>query len=164
MKTMLAPESQTPSLSSKSHAEVGSLSDRVDAIQDEIACLAYQLFEVRGREHGHDLEDWLRAESEILLPISVEVYEFEDELIARAQLPFFTADDIEVRVEPRRVIISDHGLERIQNGDEAKPPRSLCHTLAIPDRVDWTKAVSIFDDGVLQISLPKIPAIDGGTV
>ena len=26
---------------------------------------AYQLFEARGREPGHDVEDWLRAEAEI---------------------------------------------------------------------------------------------------
>jgi hypothetical protein len=26
---------------------------------------AYQLFEMRGRESGHELEDWLRAENEI---------------------------------------------------------------------------------------------------
>ena len=27
---------------------------------------AYELFEARGREHGHDREDWLQAEAEIL--------------------------------------------------------------------------------------------------
>ena len=27
---------------------------------------AYQLFELRGCEHGHDMEDWLQAETEIL--------------------------------------------------------------------------------------------------
>jgi len=27
---------------------------------------AYQLYEERGCEHGHDLEDWYRAEAEIL--------------------------------------------------------------------------------------------------
>jgi hypothetical protein len=26
---------------------------------------AYQLFELRGRQPGHDLDDWLRAEGEI---------------------------------------------------------------------------------------------------
>lgn len=27
---------------------------------------AYELFAARGFEHGHDLEDWLRAEQELL--------------------------------------------------------------------------------------------------
>jgi hypothetical protein len=30
-----------------------------------IACRAYELFTARGGEHGHDLEDWLRAEREL---------------------------------------------------------------------------------------------------
>lgn len=33
---------------------------------DDIARRAYALFEERGREHGHHIEDWLRAERELL--------------------------------------------------------------------------------------------------
>lgn len=33
---------------------------------DEIARRAYQLFEERGREPGHEWEDWFRAERELL--------------------------------------------------------------------------------------------------
>ena len=31
----------------------------------EIAARAYQLYEARGREHGHDLADWFNAEAEL---------------------------------------------------------------------------------------------------
>ena len=34
-------------------------------IEADIRKRAYELFESRGREEGHDLEDWLRAEEEI---------------------------------------------------------------------------------------------------
>ena len=33
---------------------------------DEIAQRAYQIFLARGGEPGHDLDDWLQAESELL--------------------------------------------------------------------------------------------------
>ena len=33
---------------------------------DAIARRAYELFEKRGREMGHDLDDWLRAEHELM--------------------------------------------------------------------------------------------------
>jgi hypothetical protein len=33
---------------------------------DEIAERAYQIFVARGGEPGHDLDDWLEAESELL--------------------------------------------------------------------------------------------------
>ncbi|HVZ16682.1 MAG TPA: DUF2934 domain-containing protein [Terriglobales bacterium] len=33
--------------------------------EEAIRIRAYQLFEQRGRTHGHDVEDWFRAEAEI---------------------------------------------------------------------------------------------------
>jgi hypothetical protein len=35
-------------------------------IQERIRARAYQLFQERGGEPGHDVEDWLQAEAEIL--------------------------------------------------------------------------------------------------
>ena len=34
-------------------------------LEEEIRRRAYELYEERGREHGHDLDDWVRAEAEI---------------------------------------------------------------------------------------------------
>ena len=34
-------------------------------LEEEIRRRAYELYEKRGREDGHDLDDWLRAEAEI---------------------------------------------------------------------------------------------------
>jgi DUF2934 family protein len=34
-------------------------------IEEEIRKRAYELFEARGREEGHDLDDWFRAEKEL---------------------------------------------------------------------------------------------------
>jgi hypothetical protein len=35
-------------------------------IQQAIAKKAYELYEKRGQQHGHDLEDWLEAEQWVL--------------------------------------------------------------------------------------------------
>jgi hypothetical protein len=35
-------------------------------VSEQIARRAYELYEARGREDGHDLDDWLRAEAEIM--------------------------------------------------------------------------------------------------
>jgi Protein of unknown function (DUF2934) len=42
-------------------ADIGS-QELTEAI---VRIRAYQLFEQRGYEHGHDIEDWLRAEAEV---------------------------------------------------------------------------------------------------
>jgi DUF2934 family protein len=33
--------------------------------QEQISRRAYELYERRGREHGHEVEDWLQAEAEL---------------------------------------------------------------------------------------------------
>ena len=33
-------------------------------LEEDIRMRAYELFEARGREEGHELDDWLRAEAE----------------------------------------------------------------------------------------------------
>jgi hypothetical protein len=36
-----------------------------EAHAEQIRCRAYELYEERGREDGHEVEDWLRAEAEV---------------------------------------------------------------------------------------------------
>ena len=37
---------------------------------------AFELYEQRGREHGHDLEDWLQAEAEVVAASYSQAYRF----------------------------------------------------------------------------------------
>lgn len=41
--------------------------------RQQIEVRAYELFELRGREGGHDLDDWLQAESEITMPARSQI-------------------------------------------------------------------------------------------
>ena len=41
----------------------GKLNGTGDAMHHRIAETAYELYEQRGRADGHDLEDWLKAET-----------------------------------------------------------------------------------------------------
>ena len=49
-------------LTKKPPATVGN---EPQELEHQIRLRAYQLYQARGREDGHDLEDWLRAEEEI---------------------------------------------------------------------------------------------------
>ena len=40
--------------------------DHLSPTHDEIARLAFSLYESRGRQDGHHIEDWLRAEQELV--------------------------------------------------------------------------------------------------
>lgn len=39
----------------------------------DIARRAYELYEQRGRDHGHDLDDWLQAERDLRSAVSVTI-------------------------------------------------------------------------------------------
>jgi hypothetical protein len=49
----------------KRSARAGTIPDPTQ-LEKQIRLRAYALYESRGREDGHDLDDWLQAEAEIL--------------------------------------------------------------------------------------------------
>ena len=51
---------------SREHGTGKEISRRPSPTHDEIAQLAFSLYESRGREEGHHLGDWLRAEQELV--------------------------------------------------------------------------------------------------
>src|SRR3974377_2402989 len=40
-----------------------------EALREAALCRAYELYELRGKENRHELEDWLQAESELVWPV-----------------------------------------------------------------------------------------------
>jgi HSP20 family protein len=125
-----------------------------------LARRAYELFEGRGRQHGYHLEDWLHAESEFLNPVRVEIDEADNELILRADVPGFREEDIEVRVEPHRVIISGK-REQIREEEKRKTVYSerrsdeAFRVVDLSEEVDPDKVKATLQDGTLEITLPK---------
>ena len=45
------------------------LLEQFDKVYDSIARRAYELFKRNGQTAGHELDDWIRAEAELLHPI-----------------------------------------------------------------------------------------------
>ncbi|HJQ26529.1 MAG TPA: Hsp20 family protein [Blastocatellia bacterium] len=134
--------------------------DRLTRLQEAIACRAYELFESRRREHGQDCADWLRAESELLQPLPIQVREQEDRLAVEAQMPGFSAEQIEVSAEPRRLIISGRSSLTDQEKAENTFSREVLakeafRLLDLPVEVDAGKVEATFSDGVLNVTLPK---------
>lgn len=54
-----------PSPKQSSSKTVNPTSEPTTKLQGQIRGLAYELYEQRGREDGHDLDDWLNAEAEL---------------------------------------------------------------------------------------------------
>jgi HSP20 family molecular chaperone IbpA len=80
--------------------------DRVRELSNAIARRAFELFDGRRRADGHDPGDWFRAESEFLHPLHLDLAESGDAFTVRAEVPGFSAKELEVGVEPHRFTIS----------------------------------------------------------
>ena len=53
---------------SKEMSKIHSKNQRIEAlpsVEEKIRSRAYEIYEARGREDGHDLDDWVRAETEV---------------------------------------------------------------------------------------------------
>src|SRR5581483_5063732 len=70
-----------------------------------IAYRAYELFEARGGDHGHDLEDWFRAEKELVKPGNIQTMDSGGQIKVHASVPGFTGDEIQIGIAPTRLII-----------------------------------------------------------
>jgi hypothetical protein len=58
-------ESPTPRKPIKKTAKKVTTQPRRPNLEEEIRRRAYKLYDARGREDGHDFDDWLRAEAEV---------------------------------------------------------------------------------------------------
>ncbi len=133
------------------------LGDLASKIQDTIAHRAYELFEARGYQHGHDMEDWFRAESELLHPVKVNSWESDREVVITAEVPGFAGEEVEIGVKPRQVTIWGKPIPKPGPTDAypRRAPVALYHALDLPAEIDPSEASAKLADGLLTLQLPK---------
>jgi HSP20 family molecular chaperone IbpA len=138
------------------------------SVQLAIARRAYELFEARGCEHGHDWEDWFRAESELLCPVSYVTSENAGSLSVRANVVGFQDTELKMGVEPNRLIIfgQKHASASTTAVDDAATavdirPEQILRMIDLPFEIDPTGAVIEFKAGVLSFELPRAAKATG---
>ena len=125
-----------------------------------VARRAYEYFEARGREFGHDLEDWFRAESELMRRVPVEIKEAESQITVRAEVPGFAANEIKISVEPQRLVISGKSEKTTEEKKEQTllsefRSNQFCRELRLPAEVEPDKTTAVLKDGVLELVFAK---------
>ncbi|HEY7304893.1 MAG TPA: DUF2934 domain-containing protein [Bryobacteraceae bacterium] len=72
------------------------LTEQFNDLTERVRDRAYELFEKRRGKHGTDLEDWLRAEAELLFPAKFEVIHEVGSYHVSMSLPGFAAQDLKI--------------------------------------------------------------------
>ena len=138
----------------------GGVFERMQQAHDEIARRAFEIFDNNGRWLGHDLEDWFRAESELLHPVHLEMTDSDDNLTVRAEVPGFSIKELEINVEPKRLTITGkhEAQEESKKGKTIYSERcakEILRVVDLPSEVDSSKVSAMLKDGILKIELPK---------
>jgi HSP20 family protein len=150
------PETPTPSLRLRKPED---LRREIQDVQLAIAHRAYELFETRGREHGHDWEDWFRAESELVRPVSISMQESADRISVRANVLGFNENELRVSVEPHLITILGKKEMSATGTVGAKPidwvPDQVLQFIDLATEVVPENAVVELQAGQLKIELHK---------
>jgi HSP20 family molecular chaperone IbpA len=126
-----------------------------------IAQRAFEIFESRGRAHGNDRADWFLAESKLLTPVKFHLSESGEKLTVRAEVPGFHRQEIKVSLESCRLSISGKTEPR-ESPESEKHPHShrhaemMYHLIDLPCEVDPSRAKATFNDGRLDVVMPKV--------
>ena len=102
---------------------------------------------------------WPARDLEISAP-AVDLYEENDEIVAKADLPGMGKGDIEVNIDDHQLTIKGEKKkeEEVQEKDYYRSERfygSFARVLDLPSEVQVEKAQASFKNGVLEIRLPK---------
>jgi HSP20 family protein len=129
-------------------------------INDLIARRAYELFESGGSAHGHDRENWLQAESEILFNAPADIRETETAVTIRLDVPGFSENDWEIRIAPPRLCITGQRPEASeqQEGKTVYSERRsgrIFRVLDLPSKIDPDLTEVTLRDGIFEITLLK---------
>lgn len=141
--------------------EAEKLFNEMKELSQTVAHRAYQFFEERGRQIGHELEDWFRAESELMRRVPVEIRETDEQIIVRAEVPGFAASEIKVSVEPDNLIISGQSEQQKEEKTGQKVYSEMrsarfCRRIKLPAEVDPTRAAATLRDGILELTMTKV--------
>jgi len=161
MKTQRASKPKSdPPIVRLSPTNPADLQPKMQQVQLAIARRAHELFEARGGEHGHDLEDWFRAESELLCPVSVSLLESRDKISVRAGVAGFDETELEVSIEPHRITIVGNKEAREMKAEgrtieqTASHPHQILEVIHLASEVVPERAVIELQAGVLKFELP----------
>jgi len=142
----------------------GNRLDRLfDELQERIRERAYEIFLARDMADGDSVGDWLQAQSEMILPVDLEVNEQKNSVVVECNLKGFTQEEIEVEVENGVIRIYGTHTETStkKRGKSTESRSSSTHffrSAPLPPgaELDLDQAnAKLFKNGKLKVTLPR---------
>jgi HSP20 family molecular chaperone IbpA len=137
--------------------------EQIERRLEDVRRRAFELFERRGCGLGRDIEDWLKAEREVLGWPAVEMAENDKEYEFQMTLAGFDAKEVEVTALPSEIIV--HAQTKSEKKTEESNVTStefgssdVYRRFELPQPINVDRTKARLDKGVLQITAAKAEA------
>jgi HSP20 family protein len=148
------------------YEEFESFPKHVEEFFDLIARRPFELLEKRPFLLGREFENLFKIEPELMRPTYLKLYETEEALVVRAEVPGFSEKELNIVVEPWRLVISGkrEWKEEGKLEDKKEPPlhterMHIYKTVKFPVEIKPDVVKAILKNGILEITLPKAQVV-----
>ena len=139
----------------------------LEKMMNETRRRAFEFYERRGGAPGSDLDDWLRAERELLWASTAELVEDEKQFRVHLAVPGVEPNHLRITALPQTIVVraeSSHQHERQEgrvhfcefNG------RRLLRSFNLQTPIDVDRVSATLDKGVLEITATKVEKPEHG--
>jgi HSP20 family protein len=120
-------------------------------LQNEMNRLFNTVFDAPSPGNGGTLRRWMPA---------MDLVETEDHFVLRADLPGMTEDDVKIEFEDGALTVSGERKAEHESKNEGyyrveRAFGSFSRSLTLPQGVDPESVTASFDNGVLEVRIPK---------
>lgn len=130
---------------------------------DLVARRPFELLGATPRFFTRELENFFKTEPEVFRPLNLKLYETEEALIVRAEVPGFTEKELDINVEPWRLIITAK-KEFTEEKKEFVPLykeklNKIYRAVKFPIEIRPEAVKAILKNGILEVTLPKAEVV-----
>jgi len=148
------------------YEEFESFPKHVEEFFDLIARRPFELLKERPFLLSREFEHLFKHEPELLRPIFPKMYETEDSLVVRAEVPGFTEKELNISCEPWRLVITgkkelkeEPKLEKKEEIPAHMEKAHIYNTIKFPVEVKPENVKATLKHGILELSLPKAEVV-----
>ncbi len=123
----------------------------LDSLQSDMNRLFDRFFEGGRNANGGAIRRWIPP---------MDLVESDDHLVLRADLPGMKEDDVEIEIKDGVLTVSGERKTQLEDKHEGyyrleRATGTFSRSLTLPDGVDAEAIKATFDNGVLEVRIPK---------
>lgn len=114
-------------------------------LTEQIRQLAFHLYESRGGGDGHDLDDWLEAERDLILAPGSVVVQQDGKFEIRMPAEGYEPKEIHVTALPAALVVK-------AASERSSGQKILRQTIDLPQPIDVDRTTAKLDKGILYVT------------